>query len=237
MNSRMKITFIVATVLSLFLIFQKMFLDDDSLSVWNLPLAGKIIMIDPGHGGPDGGAGDKTLWEKDIALNVSFMLRDYLQQQGALVLMTRESDVDLADDKTRGLSRRKTEDLHKRLKIINDSEADLLVSIHLNAIPSPRWRGAQTFYAPQYEENARVSKFIQDELRRNLENTTRKAKPINHVFILKNAKMASSLVEIGFLSNAEERQLLQQEDYQQKIAASIYEGISRFFTNEAELAE
>lgn len=237
MNNKMKAFFIIVGVLSLFFILQTKFLDDHSMSAWNLPLTGKIIVIDPGHGGPDGGAGDSTVWEKDIALNVSFMVRDYLQQQGAFVLMTRETDVDLADEGTRGLSRRKTEDLHRRLSMINESEADLLISIHLNAIPSPKWSGAQTFYSSHFAENARVAKFIQDELRRNLENTTRKAKPIHHVFIMKNAKMAGALVEIGFLSNPTERELLKQENYQQKIAASIYEGISRFFTNETELGE
>lgn len=227
---------IIIIVLLIFLFIQHRFLDDDSLTVWNLPLAGKVIIIDPGHGGPDGGAGDKTLWEKDIALQVSLYLRDYIQQQGALVLLTREGDYDLASEGTSGLSRRKTEDLHRRLQFINEAEADLLLSIHLNSIPSPRWRGAQTFYAPQLSENARLAKFIQDELRRNLENTTRKAKRIDNIYILKHAKTVSSLVEIGFLSNPSERELLIDSNYQQKVAAAIYEGVSRYFTKEPELA-
>ena len=85
---------------------------------WNLPLSGKIILIDPGHGGADGGAGYGDVLEKDIALEISLKLRDYLQQQGALVIMTREEDQDLADEGTRGLSRRKAEDLRRRLKMI-----------------------------------------------------------------------------------------------------------------------
>lgn len=68
--------------------------------------SGKIILLDPGHGGPDGGAGDKSALEKDIALNVSLKVRDFLQQQGALVIMTRESDMDLAPDGMKGYSRR-----------------------------------------------------------------------------------------------------------------------------------
>lgn len=237
MSNKIKISVLLVSVLIIFFIFQKFFLDDHSTTAWNLPLTGKIIVIDPGHGGPDGGAGDSSVWEKDIALKVSFMLRDYLQQQGAFVMMTREIDTDLAEKGTRGLSRRKTEDLHRRLTIINESEADLLISIHLNSIPSPKWSGAQTFFAPHFEENERIAKFVQEELRRNLENTTRKAKPIHHIFLIKNAKMPSALVEIGFLSHPGERELLKQEDYQQKLAASIYEGISRFFTNEKEPSE
>lgn len=219
----------------LFFILQYEFKDKNLSKSWNLPLAGEIILIDPGHGGPDGGAGDERALEKDIALNISFMLRDYLQEQGALVIMTREEDKDLAKKDTRGLSRRKTEDLHNRLKMINESEAAFFVSIHANSIPSSRWRGAQTFYAPQREENKRAAKFIQDELRKNLENTNRLAKAINHVFILKYSKKPGVLVEVGFLSNPAERKNLMDEDYQNKVAASIYKGILRYFTDEKEL--
>jgi N-acetylmuramoyl-L-alanine amidase len=227
----MKIRFIVVLVLFvLFLQFQ--IFSDRSWKAWSLPLSGKIIMIDPGHGGPDGGAVGGDILEKEIALNVSLKLRDYLQQQGAFVKMIREEDRDLADEKTRGYSRRKVEDLQRRVTLINDSEADLFISIHLNAIPSPRWRGAQTFYYGSFAENERVAKFIQAELRRNLENTNRAAKAIQTVYLLKHAKKPGALVEIGFLSNEEERKLLASESYQEQIAASIYKGILRYFTNE-----
>ncbi len=228
--------FLVGLTLLIF-ILQYDFRNDNSIKPWNLPLSGQIILLDPGHGGPDGGAGDSEALEKDIALTIAFQLRDYLQQQGALVMMTREEDIDLADEETKGLSRRKTEDLKRRLELINESEADFYVSIHLNAIPSPRWSGAQTFYASQISENARAAKFIQDELRHNLENTTRKAKPINQVYILKYAKKPGVLVEVGFLSNPAERERLMQEDYQEQIAASIYKGILRYYSKEDELEE
>lgn len=199
---------------------------------WNLPLSGRIIILDPGHGGPDGGAVGEEVLEKHIALNVAKKLRDYLQQQGALVLLTREDDSDLADKDTRGYSRRKVEDLKKRVQFINQSEADLFISIHLNAIPSPRWRGAQTFYYDSFIENERLAKFIQAELRRNLENTDRSAKVINTVYLLKYAKKPGALVEVGFLSNPEERKLLDSDSYQIKLAASIYKGVLRYFSNE-----
>jgi len=226
-------------LLLLFFILQYDFIKENTWgnSSWNLPLSGKIILLDPGHGGPDGGAGPENALEKDIALSISLKVRDYLQEQGALVVMTRESDKDLADDDTRGYSRRKVEDLKKRLEMINDSDNDLFISIHLNAIPSSRWSGAQTFYAPHFDENAKAAKFIQDELRENLGNTTRKAKPINQVYILKHAKKPGALVEVGFLSNPGEREQLKTEAYQKKVAASIYQGIVRYFTNEKELKE
>jgi N-acetylmuramoyl-L-alanine amidase len=216
----------------LLILLQYQFTDNNSWKSWNLPLSGRIIVLDPGHGGPDGGAVGGEVVEKDVALSIALKLRDYLQQQGALVVMTREGDNDLAAKNTKGYSRRKIEDLQKRVEFINESEADLFISVHLNAIPSPRWRGAQTFYYASFVENERVAKFIQAELRRNLENTNRSAKAINGVYLLKYAKKPGALVEVGFLSNYDERQLLSSEDYQTKVAASIYKGILRYFSNE-----
>lgn len=235
MKRKLKISGFALGLIILFFILQYDFAEDDSWNSWNLPLSGKIILLDPGHGGPDGGAGDKTALEKDIALNVSLKVRDYLQEQGALVIMTRETDRDLADHNTKGYSRRKVEDLKARLKLINKSDADFFVSIHLNSIPSPRWSGAQTFYTSQFKENERAAKFIQDEFQKNLENTKRKAKPIHHVYILKHAKRPGTLVEIGFLSNPIEKMNLKKEEYQDKVADSIYKGIIRYFTDEKEL--
>jgi N-acetylmuramoyl-L-alanine amidase len=236
-RKRIKIIGVVIGLILLLFILQYDFAEHKSWKQWNLPLSGKIILLDPGHGGPDGGAGDKTAQESDIALAVSLKVRDYLQEQGALVIMTRDSNKDLASPGTKGYSRRKVEDLKERLKMINQNDIDLFVSIHLNAIPSAKWSGAQTFFASQYEENARAAKFIQDELRKNLGNTTRNAKPLNSVYILKNAKKPGVLVEIGFLSNPNEKALLKTDSYQQKVAESIYRGVSRYFTNEKELKQ
>jgi N-acetylmuramoyl-L-alanine amidase len=234
-KKRVKVLGFIVGLVILFFILQYNFMENNSWNSWNLPLTGKIILLDPGHGGPDGGAGDKKALEKDIALDVTLKLRDLLQEQGALVIMTREIDVDLADPNTKGYSRRKVEDLRNRLKMINESDTDLFVSIHLNAITSSRWSGAQTFYASHHKENERAAKFIQDELQKNLGNTSRKAKPLNRVYILKNAKKPGALVEVGFLSNPSERANLKKESYQEKVASSIYTGITRYFTNEREL--
>lgn len=201
---------------------------------WSLPLSGKVIVIDPGHGGPDGGArGVDGTEEKGISLEVSEKLRDYLQQMGALVYLTREEDRDLAADDTKGLSRRKSEDIRNRLQFIHDKEADFFVTIHLNAIPSTRWHGAQTFYYPELDESKHLAKMIQTEIVRNLENTDREALAINGIYLLKHAEVPGALVEIGFLSNEQEREQLKQEEYQRKIAGSIYEGILRYVTEEA----
>lgn len=205
---------------------------------WSLPLSGKTIVLDPGHGGPDGGAvGSDNTVEKDIALQVSKQLQRYLQQAGALVYLTREKDEDLAAEETKGLARRKSEDIRKRIAFIEEKRADFFLTIHLNALPSERWRGAQTFYYPKFDENSHLAKMVQAEIRRNMENTNREALEINGIYLLKHAEIPGALVEIGFLSNVEERELLKQEEYRESMAASIYQGILRYVTEEVEDAK
>ncbi|MGN7765600.1 N-acetylmuramoyl-L-alanine amidase CwlD [Paenibacillus sp. 22594] len=200
-----------------------------TLNYWSLPLSGKVIAIDAGHGGPDGGAVSREgLIEKDINLSVSLYLRDYLQQAGAIVVMTREGDYDLAQQDTKGYSKRKTEDLKQRVRSIEEKGADLFISVHMNSVPSGRWSGAQTFYYPNNEGNKALAGFVQDELRTTLENTDRVAKTVNTVYLLKALKMPAALVEVGFLSHPQESALLGDDVYQRKVATSIYRGILRY---------
>lgn len=198
---------------------------------WSIPLSGKVIAIDAGHGGRDGGAMNREgLIEKDINLKISLYLRDYLQQAGALVVMTREDDKDLADPETKGS--RKRQDLLRRVEFVNHKKADLLISIHLNSIPSSRWRGAQSFFYPNHEDNKQLATLIQEEIKKNMENTNRAASQVNTIYLLKALKIPSALVEVGFLSNPEESKLLADEDYQKKMAAAIYRGILRYCAGE-----
>lgn len=200
---------------------------------WSLPLSGKTIVIDPGHGGPDGGAvGKDHTSEKEISLAVAKKLQAYLQQSGALVYLTRETDTDLAGEDTSGLSKRKSEDIRNRLNFIHEKNADFFVTIHLNAIPSSRWSGAQTFYYPEGNDSRHLATMIQTEIIDNLKNTTRTPLAINTLYLLKHAEVPGALVEIGFLSNDEEREQLKQKEYQRQMAGSIYEGILRYVTEE-----
>lgn len=204
---------------------------DRSWSSWSLPLSGQIFVIDPGHGGPDGGAkGSDGTDEKEITLKISEYLRDYLNEAGALVIMTRETDTDLAQEGTKGLSKRKFEDLKNRVKLANESMADFYISIHLNSTPSSRWRGAQTFYYPFKEENEIMAKSIQNQLTSNLQNTNRTSLPRTDILVLKYVNMPSTMVEVGFLSNPEEAQLLKDEEYQRKVAFAIYQGMLDYYS-------
>lgn len=192
---------------------------------WSMPLSSQVIVIDPGHGGIDGGATSADgLEEKAITLKISTYLRDFLQQSGAYVVVTRESDTDLAGEGD-GNSRWKARDLMQRLRLVKEENANLFLSIHANAFPSRKEHGAQTFYNPTREENKKLATDIQTELVHNLGNTDRIAKAKNDVFLLKYSPTTTALIEVGFLSNPAEAQLLKDDDYQRKIAASIYYGI------------
>jgi len=192
-----------------------------------LPLSQKIIVIDPGHGGYDPGALAHELKEKDVALAISLKLRDYLQGAGARVVMTRETDRDLLAPAAAGPKKRL--DMKNRLIIIRAASPDLVVSIHVNAIPSPRWRGAQVFYRDGDEEAKDLAGIVQEELARVLKNTDRQIKP-SDFFILKGSPATAVLVETGFISNLDEAKLLSDNKYQWQAAWAIYLGLMRYLS-------
>ncbi|MBB6451497.1 N-acetylmuramoyl-L-alanine amidase [Geomicrobium halophilum] len=205
----------------------------ENTSGLNLPLSGQVIVIDPGHGGVDGGSSSKEgLMEDEVALDIAFKLRDYLQSAGALVLMIREEDTDLAAPSTEGLRNRKVEDLQKRVQMINDSGSDFFISLHLNAGPSTSWRGAQTFYNPSFSESQVMAEVVQGEMTRQLENTNRKAAGVNNIYMLDHTEIPGLLIEAGFLSNPEEARNFQDEQYLDRMAASIYQGLVRYHDSE-----
>lgn len=228
-----KMLLAAASAVLLVVLFASDYTATNTWSHWTMPLTGRTVVIDAGHGGVDGGAESADgLVEKDVTLELALQVRDYLQQAGALVIMTREGDYDLARPETRGFSRRKTEDLLARADILRKADADLFLTIHLNSTPSSRWRGAQTFYHPGQEESRRLAVFIQQELRDNLMNTNRVANTASTIYLLKTSPVPAALVEVGFLSNPEEARLLADPRYQRKLAASIYRGVLRFVSGE-----
>ncbi len=197
------------------------------------PLAGQTIVIDPGHGGPDGGAvGSEGITEKEITLAIAKKTRDYAQQAGAVVYLTRDKDEDLADQDTKGLSNRKSEDIRNRIAFIEEHNPDFFITIHLNAIPDGRWSGAQTFYYQDIAANEHLAEMIQDSIKENLENTNRTPLAIDNIYLLKHTEVPGALVEAGFLSNQEEEQLLIDDSYQDQMAASIYQGMIRYLVEE-----
>lgn len=186
-----------------------------------LPLSGRIICVDPGHGGYDPGTIRNGIQEKDIVLKIAVCLQDYLQQGGAWVVLTREEDRDFLEVT---VGPKKRLDMKHRRQIIEEGGGELLISIHANCISSTIWRGAQVFYREGSEEGKLLASAIQNELIRILQNTDRQAKSSDY-YILRETSMPGVIVEVGFLSNPEEAELLNRPEYQKKIAWAIYLGI------------
>ncbi len=198
-------------------------------SVLSYSLANHVIVVDAGHGGFDPGAiGPAKNVEKDITLAISNKLTYHLSQSGALVINTRDEDEDLAGSSSGSLLERKRKDLAARVAIAENNHADLYVSIHTNADVSPRWFGAQTFYSGNSEQAKKIAEAIQAELIAQLGNTTRKAKTGNY-YVTDKTDMTAIIVEVGFLSNPREEQLLANEDYQEKVAYAIFCGIAKAY--------
>lgn len=191
----------------------------------DLPLIGKVIYIDPGHGGLDPGANYKDILEKDINLQISKILSDLLFQKGAIVHLTRYDDYDLSPPHA---YLRKRSDLSRRSRLINDSMCDLYLSIHLNATTSTTWRGAQVFYDDINEKNAILGDEIQKSFKSYL-GSKRKLKRVSDLYMYKDIDRPGVLLEVGFLSNTNERYLLRKEYYQKKIANSIINGVVNYF--------
>ena len=197
-------------------------------------VAGKVIVIDPGHGGIDPGAKGKNGGvEKDITLEVSKRLADLFVQAGAKVVLTRQNDTDLSDPGAGSLLARKRQDLSRRVAMANERNADLFLSIHVNSfISDPRQKGAQTFSQPGSAESKKISEAVQAELSAFLKNTKRKAKEVDY-FATRIAKVPAVLVEIGFVSNPQEEAAMLNPDYQGKIAWVIYSGVVKYYAQKA----
>jgi len=195
-----------------------------------LPVNRKIIVIDAGHGTPDGGAmaEDGTL-EKDINLDVANRLYKLLEKTGAYVIMTRLDDNAVTDDLDEKIREIKRRDLKNRRDIRDNSNADLFVSIHMNKFEQSEYYGAQVFYSQTPPESKKLAENIQDELINLADPTnTRSAKKAEGIFILENSKIPSVLVECGFLSNPAEREKLKTDEYRETLAWAIYCGIVKY---------
>ena len=190
-----------------------------------LPLLNKIIYIDPGHGGTDPGTLYRDIYEKDINLEISKLVRDELLKKGAVVYMTREGDYDLSFPYA---YERKRSDLSNRIKLIEKTNSDMYLSIHLNSIDSSTWSGAQVFYNDINKENKIFAEIMQNSFAKNL-NSKRDIKEVNDLYMYKSTKTLGLLLEVGFLSNPNERYLLRQENYQKKIALSITKGVIDYY--------
>ena len=213
-------SFFIITLIISFLILNIIKADSSAL-----PLFGKVIYIDPGHGGLDPGALYGGIKEKDINLEISKKLEDRLTKLGAIVYLTRNGDYDLSAIRT---SNRKRSDLSRRVNMINNSKCDLFLSIHLNAEDTNTWRGAQVFYDDINISNKKLANILQKQFKYDLK-TSRKVKKVDNLYLQRRVKVPGVLIEVGFLSNANERYLLKNNSYQIKTVNSITKGLLTYF--------
>ena len=186
------------------------------------PLKGKIIAIDAGHGGGDPGAiGITGTAEKEINLILAKKTETLLKAKGAMVVMTRADDSVYSDIKK--------EELDHRAELVKKKDAELFLSIQCNAVPNPALRGAQTFYYPGSENGEILAKCIQNRFIKTLKNTDREALTLSSAYIMSRLDIPAIMVEVGFLSNAEEEALLKDDAYREKVVAAIYGGIVDYY--------
>lgn len=160
-------------------------------------------------------------------LQISLKIQDELEKNGAIVYLTRYGDYDLS---VKNAVNRKRSDLSRRVNVINESKADVYLSIHLNSDVTSTWQGAQVFYDTVNEKNAALAKIMQEQLKTDLK-TKREYKQINDHYLYQRVKIPGVLVEVGFISNPNERYLLKQDTYQEKIAICIKKSLITYFNN------
>ena len=187
-------------------------------------LLGKVFYIDPGHGGPDSGAISTTFLEKDMNLLLSQKLAKALISKGAIVYLTRDGDYDLSTSTIN----RKRNDLYARVKLINNSNCDMYISMHLNASPSTKWNGIQLFYSSVLKENKIIAETITKTMKQNMKNI-RDYKKENGYYMYSKIKVPGILVEAGFISNSNDNYKIRQTDYQDILINNIVLGIENYF--------
>lgn len=192
-----------------------------------------VVIIDPGHGGMDGGAQSNGIVEKGINLAIAQNLRDLLSVQGFHVIMTREDDRSIHDEGITQIARQKRSDLHNRLAIMEDHPEAIFISIHQNQFPQPSCQGAQIFYSQNRLESQKLAQAIQESFQRNLQpENSRQIKPAqNNLFLLYEAKIPAVMAECGFLSNPQESQKLAETEYQEQVAFTIFDGLMDFLVD------
>lgn len=181
------------------------------------------VVVDAGHGGRDSGAvGPTGVQEKDMTLLYAKSVAYYLRKAGHNVVMTRETDRDFA-----GAAYSEGEDLAARVKVANDANADVFISIHMNANDDPAAKGTETYSYPGSQNGAHLAQLVQKQVVFFADTLDRGAKTASF-YVLRNTKMTAILVEAAFISNPQEEQLLADHAFRVKVAVGVFEGVQQY---------
>lgn len=190
------------------------------------------IVVDAGHGAPDGGAvSSDGVEEAGLNLEIAKKLQEALEDEGFLIIMTREDENNIANaDKQKTLKEMKASDLSNRVDIANNSEADIMISIHMNKFEGGSSWGWQTFYSKNSEEGKKLAELVQKSIQKNIDRINKRtALSIDGIKIVDKTNIPVIIVECGFLSNAEDLKFLQTDEYQDKIVSGIVDGVKEFY--------
>lgn len=230
-----KIKYFVLGMFAVFMIMAVSLSNKEDISEYietvSLPVSGKVVVVDAGHGVPDEGAevGDGTT-EAQTNLKIALKLQNLLEQSGCTVILTRSDENGIYNLDSNTLRQKKISDIRNRVKIGNESSADIFVSIHLNKIPEQQYDGWQTFYNKNSEQGQKLAKQIQANLNEAIQKENKRvAAKIENIYIINNVEIPTTIVECGFLSNPKEKELLLTDSYQNRLAWGIYNGIIDYF--------
>ena len=194
-----------------------------------------VIVIDAGHGGEDGGAvGANGVYEKDVNLSIALFLAEWLRADGYETVLTRSEDILLYDRNSNYHGQKKVQDLATRRKIAEEYESAVFISIHMNAFPEAKYSGLQVYYSKNDPSSQSLAAEIQARTRELLlPDNERKIKAAGeNIYLLNRLACPAVLVECGFLSNPEECERLSTEEYQKKLAFSIYLSLVNYLKND-----
>ncbi len=179
-----------------------------------------VIVVDPGHGGEDPGkVGSNDMLEKDLNLKIAKKVIKLLEKEGIKIVTTREDD---------NVPTSKKEDLEERIELINKTNPNLTLCIHQNSFPDASVKGAQVFYYTPSEEGKEAAAIVQEELRTVDPDNQREIKANDTYYMLKNTNVPTIIVECGFLTNPEEAEKLADDEYQDKLAKAVCDGIIKW---------
>lgn len=205
-----------------------------TVTVTTLPLKepAYIVVIDAGHGEPDGGAISKNgVKESELNLAIAQKLETSLKEEGYDVIMTRTDERNIADETMQDTIRKmKVSDINNRVKLVNGSGADVCVSIHMNKFASEKYYGWQTFYNKMSEYNKILAEEIQKGISENIDiENDRVPLAIQNVKLTDKSEIPTTIIECGFLSNSAELERLQTEEYREKLVGGIVNGINSYY--------
>ncbi|EPR13552.1 N-acetylmuramoyl-L-alanine amidase family protein [Ruminiclostridium papyrosolvens] len=198
-----------------------------------------VIVIDPGHGGIDGGTSRDGVLEKEINLDIAKKLQSILVKQGYKIIMTREEDVSL-ESLDNSQKSRHMRDLTARANIINNSNAQLFLSIHVNCnLKKPATNGAIVFFSKKYEQNKTLALCIQRQLNNMVVDGKKRSThdPVQaKYYVLDYTDIPGVIVETGFISNEEEKQELVKDSFRQELAKSISKGVEQYLNESSKVS-